>query len=71
MVMRGGCDRTQEAEFCNCSGHADGHKTVTHIMACCAGECIGCGRPIRDIFLEEHRKKCEPYKSISKALKQP
>lgn len=71
MVMRGGCRRGVDIEICNCRGHKDGHKITKHAVACCAGECVGCGKPIRSEFIEEHREKCEQYKLVIRISKQP
>ena len=64
MVMRGGCDKSADLEFCNCMCHESEH--VEHIMACCAGKCLGCGRFIKIWFADIHYAKCLRYKSNTK-----
>mgnify|MGYP001573327041 CR=1 FL=1 len=59
-----GCKRDVDIEVCTCVGHVNGHKNLRHFMACCAGECV-CGKPIRSMFLEQHRAHCEQFKLAS------
>jgi len=49
-----------DSQVCFCPCHTPGEEMM-HCQPCCGGQCMKCGRHIKDEFWDEHNKTCEDY----------